>query len=39
MLTIPSFSVIIKIKTKRLISKFLLIGGPTETAIKGLHLK
>jgi hypothetical protein len=39
MLTIQSFSVIIKTKTKRLISNSLLIGGPTETAIKGLELK
>jgi hypothetical protein len=27
----------IKDKTKELISKFLLAGGPTETAVKGLQ--
>jgi hypothetical protein len=26
-----------KDKTKELISKFLSVGGPTETAVKGLH--
>jgi hypothetical protein len=27
----------IKDKTKELISKFLSVGGPTETAVKGLQ--
>jgi hypothetical protein len=27
----------IKDKTKELISKFLLVGGPPETAVKGLR--